>query len=631
MDGRSSIFSLPGARTLFAICLAALFFTSKPDALYAQQSDSLLTVRFQLAQSYIRAGQFERAITLLEDLYAAHPTTHAFYDHLKDSYENVKRYDDALALVEERIRQEPANAVYAAEMARLLYLKGDEQEAYDTWNEAIALEPDNRNVYRVVYQSMVQVREIERAIQVLEAGREAIGEKANFHADLANLYTTTGQFDLAIEEYLGLLAQNDRQFAFVRGRLGSLSEQKDALKISIAATERAVRQTPLNRAFRELLAWLYLEAGEYRKALDANRAIDRLEDENGNVLFAFAQSAADAGAYDVALDAYEEILKRYPDAPAAPDAKAGLGAMHEKWAQKTYERAYDAEGNRIPAPHYQMAIDTYQAFLQKYPNHPYYPEILRRIGHLQQEVFFDMGAAEATLKEVSERYGNTAAADLAELDRGRIALMRGQLDEARVAFTRLVERLRTGDLADDARYELALLHFYRGEFEAAQTLLAALNANTDANVANDAIEMKVLLIENKGPDSLNVPLRMFARAHLLERQRTPDESIQALDSLLQTFGAHPLADDSRFFKARLLRATGHTQEAFAAFIELPLMHPASFLADRSLFMAAEILEQELNARERAIQMYTRLLTDYPGSLLTSEARARIRTLREDGA
>jgi TolA-binding protein len=408
-----------------------------------------------------------------------------------------------------------------------------------------------------------------------------------------------------------------------------LTEQPEALQAGIAATERAVRRVPLNRAYRELLAWLYMEAGDFPKALDANRAIDRLEQEEGRVLYGFAQSAADAGAYDVASEAYAEILERYPDAPTAPDAQFGVALMHEQWARKTNEQAFDSTGKRIPAPHFDQALAAYRDFMDAYPGHRLIPDALRRVGTLQQEIYFELLSAEQTFLEVLKQYPTDEAAAAAEYELGRLALLRGDLDPARMAFSRLVERLGSGELADRARYELALIHFYNGEFEAARTVAEAINRNTSSLTANDAIELKVLLLENTGPDSLSTPLRTFARAHFLQRQRRPADAIETLDRLLSEYGTHALADDARFLRAQALRDAGKSKAAAAAFAEIPVIHPASFRADRSLFMAAEIMEPDLRVTPGAIDMYTRLLTEYPGSLLVAETRSRIRTLRGD--
>ena len=612
---------------VLALLVLAAFPAGRPAAAQSLQQEQVS--KFQLAQSYLRSGQFDRAITLLEDLHAQNPEVHVFYNNLKKAYENVKRYDEAVALVDAQLA-ERKTPVLLAEKARLIYLRGDEKEAFETWEKAVALAPDQRGTYRVVYASLIDNRLFEKAIEMLEAGRERLGSESAFQTNLARLYSLTGLYERAISEYLRLLKENGNKLSLVQSRLSRFAEKEEALRHFIAGTKRAVREEPLSRPYRELLSWLHMEAEQYAEALDAVRAIDRLEKEQGRSLYRFVRRVADAGAYDVALEGYQEILDRYPDAPSAPQAQLGLGVMHEKWAQKQNERAYDGQGDRVSAPHYEKALETYRTFLHEYPNHPSYPEVLRRMGQLQQDVFHNLNEAEASLSRVTRRFPETPAARQARYDLGRIALLRGQLEEARLAFSRLEEELQTGELADMARYELALLDFYQGQFKSAQALVSALNKNTSKDVANDAIELKVLLLENKGPDSLNVPLKKYARARLLKRQRRHQQTLQTLDSLLQQHGRHPLADDTRFLRASTLQAAGRTQESLAAYLELPLVHPQSPLRDRSLFRAAQLQEQELGAPKAAIETYTRLLTDYPGSLHASDARARIRSLRGDG-
>ena len=595
--------------------------------------DSTHIARFQLADTYLRGAQYDRAIVLLEDLYDASPMTFVFYEKLKEAYENVKRYDDAIALVDDRMQRSNSGdpTTLRAEQARLHYLKGDEQIAFAAWDEALAQVPDKQNTYRIIYGSMIQVRLLDRAIAVLEQGRKALNDAGLFQADLAYLYSLTGQHEQAMEEYMGLLATNERQLNYVRNRLTRSIEQEGALEASISVAERGVRKAPLNRSYRELLAWLYMESAQYPKAFNEYRAIDRLEQEQGRVLFDFAQQAADASAYDIALEAFDEVQTRYPNSPVAADAQLGLAEMHQRWAEKTRERLFDENSNRQSAPHYEAALETYRTFLQRFPNHPYFPEVLRRIGRLQQDVFFNLGEAGATLTEVTQRYPNSQAAHQAEYDLGRIALVRGQLEEARIIFARLVDALRIGELAEQARYEQALIHFYRGEFDAAKTLASVLDENTSTDVANDAIGLKVLLLENPGPDSLNTPLRVYGQASLMLRQRRAAEAIALTDDLLNRFGAHPLADEARFLRAEALREAGQAEEALAAFGEIPLIHPESFLADRSLFYSAEILEQDLHDTEAALTTYTQILTLFPGSLLVPDVRLRIRALRGDGA
>jgi TolA-binding protein len=154
--------------------------------------------------------------------------------------------------------------------------------------------------------------------------------------------------------------------------------------------------------------------------------------------------------------------------------------------------------------------------------------------------------------------------------------------------------------------------------------------NTSTEVANDAIEMKILLFENKGPDSLQTPLRRFAEAKLRLRQRRLDEAAELLRLLKTESGMHPLNDDADFLNAEIQVERGDYEKAAALLGEIPLIYPTSYLADRSLFEAARLFEEHLDDADRALSLYSRLLTEYPGSLLVSNARSRIRELRGDG-
>ncbi|MGI9174210.1 MAG: tetratricopeptide repeat protein, partial [Rhodothermales bacterium] len=124
-------------------------------------------------------------------------------------------------------------------------------------------------------------------------------------------------------------------------------------------------------------------------------------------------------------------------------------------------------------------------------------------------------------------------------------------------------------------------------------------------------------------------LGRYAHARLLLRQHQPQAALDTLDVLLAEVGNHPLADEACFLRARALREARQTEAALAALREFPLIHPESYLADQSLFLAAEIQEEEQSDVDGAIKTYTQLLADYPGSLFAQEARVRIRRLRGD--
>ena len=588
----------------------------------AQPRDSTELRRFQRADAYLRNDQPEKAIGLLEGLYEQSPDNASFYRKLKDAYESVKRYEDAIRLVEDRI-QADGSPQLLAEKARLLYQKGDEEAAARAWTAAIQRAPERRATYRVVYQSLVDVRRFRRAIEVLRTARSRLGNDGLFRVELAYLYGLDGQHREAMREYVALLEASPERLGLVRSRLQTFVEQGEGIEASTEVLRGAVEEHPLNAAYRELLAWLYMSTDDYEAAYDVYRALDRLQQSNGGRLYTFAQKAADADRFAVATTAFEAVLSRYPDAEVAPKARRALGDTYRRWAER------NAPASALVADssaRYDSARAAYRSFLDAHPSHEAVPDVRADLGTLRLDVYRDFEAAQATLERVVSDHPSTTAADRARYDLGRLALMRGDLERARLLFSRLADRVRSGDLADRARFELALLPFYQGRFDAARSQAEASTADPSADVTNDAIELSVLVQENRGPDSLDTPLRHYATAKLRMRQHRYDDALARLDTLLRAHGRHALADQARFERARVHLARGDTAAARQSLQGLPRQHPRSPYADRSLFRLARLHEAQ-NQPERAIALYDRLLTQYPKSLLATDARSRLRSLR----
>lgn len=611
-----------------SICLSgAVGFGS---AAYAQTPVDANARKFLLASTYMKSGQYDRAIPLLEDLYADEPGTNAYFLRLKEAYSEMKRYDDAIRLVDEQMAR-GRTPYLLAERGVLRVRKDDVEAAFKDWDEAIAMAPHRSLPYREVYRAMVSVRMYDEAIDILLRARTALDFPSAFRSELGELFSLTGRNAEAMSEYLELIRESPDQQAYVRSRLMRMSQNEGMYEDAIPVLEEAVRKDPTNRTIRELAAWMYREAGRFDRALDANRAIDRLEHEEGRVLFMFALNAADAGAFEYAFQALDDILKWYPESESAVSAVLSRADLHQRIASARGESPFDDAGHRIPAEHYDAALAGYRAFIQEHPADPRIPDVLWRMANLQLETFHEVGEAESLLGEIVTRYPGSTMTNQARFDLAVIRLLRDDLQGARLAFSRLETELRTGELAERARFELARIAYYEGHFESAQTLVDALDQNTATDIANDAIKLKVLLRENRGPDSLDSALRRYARSELAFRQRRFQEALDILNQLRLAYPRHALTDEILYERAEALEKLGRFEEAQDAFRDVAAKFAEGYLADRSLFAVARIYEERLGDPSAAIEAYSEVLLRYPGSLLAPEIRARIRKLRGDHA
>ena len=591
--------------------------------------DTQISALFQLADQYLRSDQIDRAVALMEDLYADEPASLPVVTKLKQVYTAARQFDNIVTLVEQRIEREGPSMNLYAELGMALHHAGRTEEALEAWTSAVSAAPNAEMTYRIVANHMGQARLYENAASALLHGREHLGDSLLYRAELANLYGHAANYEAAAAEYLALLTDNPDSANLVRARLTRLIDAEGAVDAFSAAVARAVRQNPLNRAYRELAAWIALERGDFWAALDANIAIDRLQGEQGQSLFGFAEAAVTADAFEEARRALTIIVERHGNGPIASHAYFALAQLSEKLAEQSGENAFDAGGQRIPAPHYEAALESYSTFAERFPRHPSAGEALARAAELQQTVFRDYAAAEEILRTLVAGSNNPSISGNARLDLGRVSLRRGNLAAARMSFTQVEEGLRIGPIAESARLELARLDFYEGDFDGALARADAMNQNTATNAANDAISLKLLVRENTGPDSLSEPLHAYAHAALLLRQQRSGEALGALDELLASVGAHPISDEAAFLRIEALRALQRPDDALVALSGFGTRYPDSHLVERTVFLRGEVYERDLSDTAAATAAYADLLVRFPGSLLAPEARSRLRRLRGD--
>ncbi len=573
--------------------------------------------RYQLALGYLRGMQFDRAITVLRELRREYPDQKIFFDKLKESYTSAKRYPEAILLLDEEIArgEENQRLPLESERAQLLYLNGEEPAALDAWYAMVASGTESETAYRIAYSSMVGVRLLVQAIDLLKQGRQAIRNPNLFHAELAYLYSLTGQHEFSIQEYLDLLTLNARQLNYVRGRLGRGMQQEGALEIAVRVTEERVSSQPGLSQLRDLLAWLYEENGDFEQAYREITAME--QDTSGQGIYQFALRAAEGGAYTVAGSAFQAVLETHPEEEIFVQARLGIADMYRLQAERA-----DASPEA-----YRKSLETYEQFLLDFPGHPKAPAVMAQIAALHQDVFQSRDAARMILQQLAAQYRNSPVGQQAQFDLGRLAIIEGELDQAAAIFTQLSMRTKGGELFARSRFEEASIQFYTGEFAVALSTLDIIRDQTDKETANDAIALRVLLLESPPPDSTNQALLQYAQACLLLRQQKANETVLATQNILAEWGNHPIADEARFLRAEALLMNGQSEEALSAFGEFRLIHPESPLRDRSLFHYAEILETTQGDTAGALQAYTDLLTRYPGSLLVDKVRERIRVLR----
>ncbi len=584
--------------------------------------------KFRLAQSYEQGGDFENAVTLYKELLHADPANYVFFDGLRRAYIQLKRYNDAIALIQQRLASNTKDVNVLCLLGNALYQSGKEKEAFAAWEAALFVDPKNANLYRLVSNAYLENRLLEKTAELYRRARSACGDENLFTLELAQLLGVTMDYRGATTEFLRYLAQMPTQLGYAQSRLAQFTGKGEARSAAIEALGSA-KVRPDELTVQRLLGWLILEGKNYADAFDVYKRIDKLANAQGVELYLFADRAYKEGAYAVAADAYQAAAEAPLPKDRLPYAKFGYAlAMKELsvLADTTHEGSQASGAESYSR--YATAIDYFRSVVAEYPNSDLAAKSYYHIGRIQFERYFDLDGALASFASAEKSLAAMSPVrfDVA-LRIGEVLTAKGDTTNAALRFrTAIAAPNATPDQQDEATYRLAELEYFGGNFKEAIRLLGNISANLKADFTNDALQLLSFLQENTS----EAQLREFARADFLARQKKNTEAISLLQGLIEKNSQALFVDDGLMRIAALQTQARLYNDALASYQTLlDKFKESSIALDKAQFNIARLYDVNLRDKQNAIAAYEKLLASYPQSLFVDQARKRIRELRGD--
>ncbi len=616
------------------IFILALCFFGLHDFAAAQNRPS--DIKFKLAQSYERAGDYETAVKLYEEAFAKDSTSPVIYDALRRNYQQLKRYDEAITLMKRWLRKNPNDPGLLSQLGSVYILKSDEQKAFEMWDRAIALNPKSEMSYRIVGSAMLQSRLFDRTIDLYKRGRTACGNQALFTSDIAYLYGIMLNYADATREYLNLIRQNPAQIGMAQANIASYTNRADGLSASIAVVEEAVKSDEKNIPFQQFLAWLYMEGKYFDRAYNVYKIIDEKTNAGGRELFNFAERALREKVYAVAVRTYRYIMNGYPKFDLMAQVKFGYARSLEESdnAGDTLKlfgglNSFSQKDAAESKQRYAGAIEIFNQVIAEYPNTEFAARSLLEVALIKRDKFFALDEARASLEILVNKYNRFPAISLeGKLHLGDVYLALGNLDLAGAQYKSLSEiSLNVNPLRENAALRLAELDYFNNKFQDAIAKLTDLTLNPNSDVANDALSLKLFIQENL--QSSEEALKEYARADLLKRQYKFTEALQYFETIVKKYPKANIVDEALINIGDLLARMGRYAEAVSSYNRLITDFPESILFDRTLMKIGRVYQLGLNDKTKAIESYEQLLEKFPTSLFANEARRQIREMRGD--
>jgi tetratricopeptide (TPR) repeat protein len=577
---------------------------------------------FDLARQYMSTGEYDKAIVYWEKQYAIDPF--GTYKSYLECYLFLKDYDKAEKLVKKHQKKNPAIATLWIDLGKIQSLQGNEEEAKELYGKAIKnLFPEIQQI-NSLGQAFGELRLFGLAEQTYLEGRRLMGGSYPFGFELADVYAQQNDFAKMIEEYLNMLEYSENYASSVQSLLqNKLSYETDTKLADIIRTAllRRVQKSGQKTIYNELLYWLLLQERDFASALTQAIALDRRNDENGSRIISLGKSCYSNGDFETAEACFAYIISKGSNTPYYINARLEL--INARDGRITSSGIYDTTSLRKLQKNYE---ETFQELGKTPLTASLLPSYARLMGFQLNDIDKAVSILEETI--ALPRVPTSLVAEC-KLQLGDILILKGEVWDASLYYSQVDKDFKNDAIGREAKYRNARLSYYMGEFEWAAAQLNVLKAATSQLISNDAMQLGLLIMDNLGTDSITEPLQMYSRADLFEFCNRYNESLSTLDSLLISWPGHSLTDEIWFKQASILAKKGDYVKAAELYSQVFQNYPDDILADDAMFRLAEMMEFRMNKKEDAKAMYETILTKYPGSLFTVEARKRFRKLRGD--
>ena len=569
-----------------------------------------------LAENYFEQGEYEKALTLYTQLYKKNKNFN-YFKAIVASHQQLEDYKEAEKLLKERLNIKIIPQLYV-ELGYNYSLQENDSLATINYDKAILFvkESEKFNYGRSIGESFEKYSLLNNAIETYIIAMNAFPD-TDFSYQLASIYGEQGNLEKMFDSYLVLIKKNPSY--------QGIAQQNFSLYISENPTEEGnvlLRKALLQKLqkqpdilYNELLSWLFIQQKEYKKAFTQEKAIYKRTGNNDL-----------SGIVDIAYFASND-----------DDDENAISIVNF-----LIENASTPE-EKIAGYQHLMKIKLKTASKKEYPKiKKSYEDLFNEFGsgkethQLQLDYNYFLGfqnnekdLAVSNLKSFSKQ-------PLSQYQEARIKMLLADIlvfdekfNQALIYYSQIQQDVKGDLLAQEARFKVAKTSYFKADFTWAQVQLDVLKKSATQLIANDAMQLSLLIKDNTLEDSTQTALKQFARADLLTFQKKETEAISVLKNLLENHKGEKIEDEALLKLGELYELKGEFEKAEASYRALIQFYNEDILADDAHYRLAKLYEIKLNQPQKAKEYYELLIFNFEDSIYFVEARKKYRMLRGD--
>lgn len=569
-----------------------------------------------LAKQYFADGDFEKAVVFYEKLVEKNPRRTEYAQDLVACYQQLERYEDAGEFIKTRLNDRNPYPTLLVDLGYNHALQEQPEMAQTYYDQALDIIPKNPNYGYAIGLQFQKYSLLDMAISAFEKSMQ-LNPALDFNFQLARIYGEQGNVEAMYNAYLNLVMDGKTSKSNILRSIDDFvsenPEDTNNIILKKVLLERAQKNPDI--IWNELLSWLFTQQNQYSSAFRQEKAIFKRLDGSSTVrLENLGDNALEAEDYEVAKDIYSYIIGNTNNEITKLDAELNLidielinaSQSQLEIIRKRYDQLIDIYGYKAQTLQLQVA---YANFLTFKKNEPQPAEKLLK------------NSLELPLSDRGTAYLKLALGDILVYDK--------KFNEALIYFSQIQQKLKNDVLGQDARYKVAQTSFYKGDFDWALTQLKVLRSSTSQLIANDAMQLSLLISDNSLEDSTQTALKKYARADFLAYQNKTEDAIIVLNDILENHKGEKIEDDALLKQAQLYESLKKYDEAQLNYQKIIAFYGNGILADDAYYALGELYRKIYKDTAKAKEQYEKIIYNYQDSYYFPQARKNFRILRGD--
>ena len=564
-----------------------------------------------LAESYFREGEYEKATQIYESLEKNNPFNTRYLKRLITCYQETSNYEKAADLLQKKLLNNPSQHYLRIEIGYNFDRQQKTALAKKEYDFAIDAITSNPSLGGIMGRMFQQNNLLNYAIEAYSKTMR-LYKNASYEFQIAQIYGEKGEFEKMFDSYTQLIDKDENYLGGVQ-RFTSRYINEDATNSNNIAFKKSLLKKSISNpknVWNELLSWLFTKQKEYGKAFIQEKALFNRDPAYIETVFRLAKIAFENNDITTAKKCFDFILEKTNFIEEKITAELYLLKIAVKTTAKNsaslFEKTLQEYGVNRNSLEIQLEFADYLTFKINNPSKAI--EVLEKALLLSTSKFKN-----ARIK----------------LKLGEVLVFTGRFNKALLYFSQVQTQLKNHPLSQQARFKVAQTSYFKGDFKWAKSQLKILKGSTTQLIANDAVDLFLVISDNEPKDSIPSGLIDFAKANLLAYQNKNTEAIAIYSAMAQKYQGQNIEDDVLFNQATLYLKENQYENTISNLLKIISINAEGILVDDSYYLLAEVYKNKIKDTEKASEYYQKIIFEKPSSIYLVDARKKYREIRGD--